>query len=138
MISLDTAFDAGRGGDDKDWDASGIWEVSFYSNINIQKDEDAKSFYEDLPNLRDFVPASFFSKFPLPETTGTDSTAKEVQVEIVEEELKEEEEETSTDVDGDADDSTPSSSNMENLLIRLPLALEKSSIDQVAVCFIIV
>jgi regulator of nonsense transcripts 2 len=133
MISLDTAFDSGRGGDEKDWDGSGIWE-----------DEDAKGFYEDLPNLRDFVPVSFFSKCPPQANGGNDpSPAPEADVQefkVVEDvataevEVKEED-----DVEGeDADDSNPSSSSMENLLLRLPLALERSSIDQIAVDFTLI
>jgi hypothetical protein len=132
MISLDTAFDAGRGGDDKDWDASGIWEVSFIE-INI-KDEDSKGFYEDLPNLRDFVPASFFSKFPTQESSESDPTP---EIKESKEQEKVEEEKTKEDAeDKDADESTPSSSNMENLLLRLSENLERATIDQIAVFYI--
>lgn len=125
---------------------NGIWE-----------DEDARKFYEDLPDLRILVPDVFLDSQQQPKKEITAETEAELEAEL---EKKEEEEESGQDtsllndeemldpadmVDGAientdetlAEDSKPTTQNvqLDGLFARLPTCGNRDLIDSVAVDF---
>lgn len=109
--------------------------------VNLWEDEETQRFYQDFPNLKDFLPNVKFSKDFQPQQPTI--TEEKLDEELKEEELEEEirkEEETPAEIDelDDTDSNLNSKSKilLDAFLNHLPNCVNREMIDNAAIEFL--